>query len=115
DMRYPSATAFRAALLAAGRGAAPAEPLTIAPLTTSADDATVATVAREGDHTPSSPPAFVRTERGWLVPTVVIVVVAASLIGAGVLFTGGTDRLPSLPGIGGGAPHRRPAARTPGA
>ena len=33
-------------------------------------------------------PAFVRTERGWLVPTVVIILVAAALIVAGVLVSG---------------------------
>ena len=91
--RYASAAEFRAALLAADRGNAPAEPLTF---TTGGADATIATPRIEGDHTPpgSAPPTFVRTERGWLVPTVVIVVVAAALIVAGVLVAGG-----------GGLPH----------
>jgi serine/threonine-protein kinase len=102
DDRYPSAAAFRAALLAAGRGA-PAEPLSITPARAADGDATVATQApRVADHTPTGgPPAFVRTERGWLVPTVVIVVVALALIIGGVLVAGGGG-VPSLPGIGGG-------------
>ena len=102
DDRYPSAAAFRAALLAAGRGA-PAEPLSIAPSRAPGGDSTVATQApRVADHTPTGgPPAFVRTERGWLVPTVVIVVVALALIIGGVLVAGGGG-VPSLPGLGGG-------------
>ena len=41
------------------------------------------------DPTPAGapPPAFVRTERGWLVPTIVIVLAAVALILAGVLVT----------------------------
>jgi serine/threonine-protein kinase len=103
DDRYPSAAAFRAALLAAGRGAAPSQPLTIAPPQGAGSDATVATGApRRADHTPpGSPPTFVRTERGWLVPTVVIVLVALALIVGGVLVAGGGG-VPSLPGLGGG-------------
>jgi hypothetical protein len=103
DERYASAASFRAALLAAGRGTAPAEPLTIAPARASAGDATVATGVRgRSDHTPTgSPPTFVRTERGWLVPTVVIVLVAMALIIAGVFVAGGGS-VPHIPGIGGG-------------
>jgi serine/threonine-protein kinase len=103
DERFASAAAFRAALLAAGRGTAPAQPLTIAPAHAPPGDATVATgLPRSADHTPTgNPPTFVRTERGWLVPTVVIVLVAVALIVAGVLVAGG-GRVPDLPGIGGG-------------
>lgn len=103
DQRYPSAAAFRAALLAAGRDTAPAQPLTIASAHASPGDATVATSSpRQADHTPtSSPPTFVRTERGWLVPTVVIVLVAMALIVAGVLVAGGGG-VPHIPGLGGG-------------
>jgi serine/threonine-protein kinase len=103
DGRYPSAAAFRAALLAAGRGAAPAQPLSIASAPAAPGDATVATnVPRKTDSTPTgSPPTFVRTERGWLVPTAVIVVVAVVLIVGGVLLAGGGS-VPSIPGIGGG-------------
>ena len=43
DQRYPSAAAFRAALLSAGRGAAPAQPLTIPLRQRSTGRATVAT------------------------------------------------------------------------
>ena len=101
--RYPSAAAFRAALLAAGRGAAPSQPLSIAPAHAAPGDATVATsLPRPADHTPTgNPPTFVRTERGWLVPTVVIVFVALALIIGGVLVAGGGS-VPHIPGIGGG-------------
>ena len=103
DQRYPSAAAFRAALLAAGRGAAPSQPLSIAPAHAASGDATVATnLPQRADHTPTgNPPTFVRTERGWLVPTVVIVLVALALIIGGVLVAGGGS-VPHIPGIGGG-------------
>jgi serine/threonine-protein kinase len=104
DQRFASAAAFRAALLAAGRGTAPAEPLTVAS-PSGPGDATVATNLRQhADPTPprSSPPTFVRTERGWLVPTVVIVLVAAALIVGGILVTGGGGGLPGLPSAGNG-------------
>ena len=103
DHRYPSAAAFRAALLAASRGTAPAPPLKLASPQTSPGDSTVAThVPREADHTPTgSPPTFVRTERGWLVPTIVIVLVATILIVVGVFVAGGGG-VPHIPGIGGG-------------
>ncbi len=102
DQRYPSAAAFRAALLAAGRGA-PAPPLSIASSPPGAADATVAThQPRQVDHTPpGGPPTFVRTERGWLVPTIVIVAVALVLIIAGVVVAGGGG-VPHIPGLGGG-------------
>jgi eukaryotic-like serine/threonine-protein kinase len=101
QQRYRSAAEFRAALLAASRGTAPAPPLSIAP-PGSAGDATVAThAARQADHTPTgSPPTFVRTERGWLVPTVVIVLVATAIIVAGIVVAGGGS-VPHLPGLGG--------------
>jgi serine/threonine-protein kinase len=95
DQRYPSAAAFRAELLAAGRSAGEAPPLTIAAPAPPPGDATVATMPVK-DPTPSTPPTFVRTERGWLVPTVVIVVIGAALILAGVLFAGGAAHLPGL-------------------
>jgi serine/threonine-protein kinase len=102
EQRFPTAAAFRAALLAAGRGSAPTPPLTITGAPASTGDATVASTAAErGDHTPpSSPPAFVRTERGWLVPTVVIVLVALVLIAIGAFIAGGAS-VPHIPGIGG--------------
>ncbi len=89
DQRFPSAAAFRAALLAAGRHA-PAPP--VVPADTSGADATAAVfpVLAPRDATPpgAPPPAFVRTERGWLLPTFVIILVAAALIVAGVLVSG---------------------------
>ena len=103
DQRYPSAAAFRAALLSAEHSTAPVEPLTIARTAAAEGDATAATHApHQADHTPTStPPTFVRTERGWLVPTVVIVLVATAIIVAGVLVAGGGG-VPHIPGIGGG-------------
>jgi serine/threonine-protein kinase len=108
DERYASAAAFRAALLAAGRGTAPGQPLSIAPPPPPHGDATVATSGpRPADHTPTgNPPTFVRTERGWLVPTVVIVLVALALIIVGVLVAGGG----SVPVIGGGGGNNSPTA-----
>jgi serine/threonine-protein kinase len=88
DQRYPSAAAFRADLLSAGRNS-PAPP--VVPVDNSGGDATMAVAPpRHTDATPpgAPPPAFVRTERGWLVPTIVIVIIAAGLIIAGVLVTG---------------------------
>jgi len=95
DDRYPTASAFRGAMLAAERGGTPLVPLTFGS-GRGPTDATVATPRVDTDRTPpgSSPPTFVRTERGWLVPTVAIVLVAAALIIAGVLVAGG-----------GGLPH----------
>ena len=99
--RYPSAAAFRAALLAAGRGTATSPPLTIGPSASSPVDATVATNVPQPDRTPpEAPPTFVRTERGWLVPTAVIVLIAAALIIGGAFLAGGGS-VPTLPGIGG--------------
>jgi len=100
DQRFPTAAAFRAALLAANRGAPP-PPLNITGAHGSIGDATMATSTHGGrDHTPTSnPPTFVRTERGWLVPTVVIVLVALVLIGVGVFVAGGGS-VPHIPGIG---------------
>src|SRR3954447_12818907 len=98
DARYSSAADFRRALLAAW-GGAPTPALQIskaaAPI-----DATNAAIPVRRDHTPSSsPPTFVRTERGWLVPTIAIVIVALALIVAGVVFTS-SGGLPHLPGVG---------------
>ena len=103
--RYASAGAFRAALLDAERGSDTAAPLSFATSTATPNDATVATARVERDQTPAgvAPPAFVRTERGWLVPTLVIVVVAVALIVAGVLLTGG-----------GGLPHLGGTSRSTG-
>ncbi|HEY2812935.1 MAG TPA: protein kinase [Acidimicrobiales bacterium] len=88
DDRYPSAGAFRADLLVAGRDS-PASP--VRPNDSSGGDPTMAVAPpapRDTTPTGAPPPAFVRTERGWLVPTLVIIVVAAALIVAGVLVTG---------------------------
>src|SRR5262245_2326352 len=89
DQRFPSAAAFGAALTAVGRGS-PAPPVT--PADTSGTDPTAAVFppvpARDTTPAGAPPPAFVRTERGWLVPTLVIVLVAAALIVALGLLSG---------------------------
>jgi serine/threonine-protein kinase len=89
SQRFPTAAAFRAALLAAGRDS-PAPP--VVPEDTSGADATAAVFPTISvpDRTPAGapPPAFVRTERGWLLPTLIIILVAAALIVAGVLVSG---------------------------
>jgi serine/threonine-protein kinase len=91
--RYPTAAAFRAALLAAGR-ASPSAPVVPADLNGGDLTAPVASARRPDDATPAGapPPAFVRTERGWLVPTIVIILAAAALILAGVLVTKNATR-----------------------
>jgi serine/threonine-protein kinase len=91
EQRFSTAGAFRAALLAAGRDST-APP--VLPEDMSGGDPTMAVLPLPpppvADATPAGapPPAFVRTERGWLVPTAVIVLIAAGLIIAGVLITG---------------------------
>ena len=115
DERYESAAAFRADLLAAARSADPAEPLVVRSGGPAAADATVATnlPPPPSDQTAATAgtPTFVRTERGWLVPTALIVGVALVLIVAGVLFTGGGG-LPSLPGVDGDNGDTAAAAAT---
>jgi serine/threonine-protein kinase len=79
--RYASAGDLRTAL----RGTTAADP---SPLLAN-DDATVATgsdVHLRTDPT-GEVPRFTRTERSWLVPTVIIVIVAVGLAVAGVLFS----------------------------
>jgi serine/threonine-protein kinase len=96
DARFESASAFRAALLAAEKGASLAE--TVGRPSPAADQ--TAAVEHPKDDTPAGtpPPTFVRTERGWLVPTIVIALIAAAAILAGVLVTGNGAKV----GLGGG-------------
>jgi hypothetical protein len=92
--RYSSAGAFRAAMVASvGGRVRPAIPATHDP------DATAAVAAVDATPTGSAPPAFVKTERSWLVPTIVITFVAAMLIAIGALVvTGNTERIPAIGG-----------------
>jgi len=112
EERYPSASAMRAALLAAG--AAPAADSDLEATTFAAvPDATAATsgpARREERHQPS----FTQTERAWLIPTVVVVLVAVSLGVAGLLIdrSGAGDLLGDVRNAIGGQPQPGPVAVT---
>lgn len=84
--RYESAASLRAALLAAGAQPAP-EPDLTATGAVSAFDHTIATglPAAGPASAPPRAPSFRQTERGWLIPTVIVVLVAVALGLAGVL------------------------------
>ncbi len=82
--RYESAADLRAALLAAGAVPAP-EPDRTALTGASALDATAFTTAPGGAGAPGKGPSFVRSERSWLIPTTIVVIVALALGLAGVL------------------------------
>lgn len=89
DDRYPSAADLRAALLAVGAAPSPAADLTAttieaAPGHTSAA-APLASGAIPPPPQPAVAPSFRHTERSWLVPTVLVVVVAVALGVAGLL------------------------------
>jgi serine/threonine-protein kinase len=70
DDRYPTAAELRTALLAVDV----------------ADDDATAMVARDSTPPAGTPPTFAQSERSWLVPTAVILVVAVALGVGGVLF-----------------------------
>jgi tRNA A-37 threonylcarbamoyl transferase component Bud32 len=80
--RYESAADLRAALLAAGAVPAP-EPDRTALTGASALDATAFTNVPVAPGAPG--PSFVRSERSWLIPTTIVVIVALALGLAGVL------------------------------
>lgn len=88
DDRFGSAADLRAALLAAGAAPSPVNDLTAtaftpAPEHTMAGPTPVGT-APEG-AAPGAHPSFRQTERSWLIPTVVVVLVAVALGVAGLL------------------------------
>jgi serine/threonine-protein kinase len=85
DRRYDTAADLRAALLAAGALPAPESDLTVASPSTVLD-ATVSVAAPRGPAGGRpEPQSFVRSERGWLIPTTIVVLVALALGLAGVL------------------------------
>jgi serine/threonine-protein kinase len=88
--RFASASELRAALLAASdRGLATDDDLSLAVPPIPA--------------TPSGPaPRFTQSERAWLVPTLLVVLVAVSLGTVGLLFSGAGDLIPGVPHFGGG-------------
>ncbi|MCU1455395.1 MAG: Serine/threonine protein kinase [Acidimicrobiales bacterium] len=84
NQRYQDAVALRTALVAAGAdpaGAAPAPPVS---------EARVAVGADVGSEQPEPALTFVQSERSWLVPAVLVLIVAVALGVAGVLL-GRTD------------------------
>jgi serine/threonine-protein kinase len=89
--RFDSAAALRAALLAGGASSAPNPDVTAATERPS-PDATVASApvpARSRPLTAAAPPpTFTQAERSWLVPTVIVVLVAVALGVAGLLIGG---------------------------
>ena len=85
--RYDSAADLRAALLAAG--ASPTGDLDLEPGATSLVPAPTVPLppkASPGGAAPPPAPSFRQTERSWLVPTIILVVIALSLGIAGLLF-----------------------------
>jgi eukaryotic-like serine/threonine-protein kinase len=127
--RYASGGALRAALLAATRGAAGLEPLTgslTGSLTTSLAGSPLSAMLPDGeetqavaavDHTPvgavlpaGAPP--VRYERRWVLPTVIIAVLAAVIIVAGLLLRSRNDGNGVGSALGGGSAAGTPATIT---
>ena len=99
--RFPSATDVRAALLSAGADDRPptTDEVTVAapvPPTTATPAGRPATAPPGTWHTPpggTSPPRFAESERRWLVPTLLVVLVAVALGVAGLLLQGSGDGL----------------------
>jgi tRNA A-37 threonylcarbamoyl transferase component Bud32 len=89
--RYDSASDLRAALLAAGASPSPAPDLTATTIEAAPGGHTTAAprpvgAASAGAAAPAaSAPSFRQTERGWLLPTALVVVVAVALGIAGLL------------------------------
>jgi serine/threonine-protein kinase len=111
DERFESGSALRAALLAAGATVSPGPDLTATTFTPSpAPDHTVAAQAPAGSAPPTAPaaagPSFRQTERSWLIPTVIVVLVATALGVAGLLIdrSGAGDLLGDVRDAIGGKP-----------
>ena len=85
--RYDTAADLRAALLAAGATPAPDADLTMTTVgaATGATSVVASPIAGPADAAPPRGPSFRQTERSWLVPTTVVVLVALALGIAGVL------------------------------
>jgi tRNA A-37 threonylcarbamoyl transferase component Bud32 len=102
DGRYDAAADLRAALLAAGATPSPAPDLTVTSLSTA--PALAASAPPAGAPAAQAPapraPSFRQTERSWLIPTALVVLIALALgiaglllgrSGAGTLFDGVRD------------------------
>lgn len=114
--RYDSAADLRAALLAAGATPSPAPDLTVA-ATGPPHDHTVAAHPAPGGAgaSPVGSPSFRQTERSWLVPTALVLVVALALGVAGLLLgrSGAGDLLDGVrDAIGGDSGTAAPLAIT---
>jgi tRNA A-37 threonylcarbamoyl transferase component Bud32 len=83
--RYDSAADLRAALLAAGALPAPEPDLTGSVPVAAFDATAVTSSARVGAGGGGGAPSFVRSERSWLIPTTIVVIVALALGLAGLL------------------------------
>jgi eukaryotic-like serine/threonine-protein kinase len=97
--RYPTATDARAALLGAGADDRASSDQTMAaplpaPAPTQAPSGfPTRRPSTQGVPAASPPPSFADTERRWLVPTLLVVLVAVALGVAGLLFQGSGDGL----------------------
>jgi serine/threonine-protein kinase len=87
EQRYATASELRAALLAAGAAPSPEPDPASTSLAPSPGAATTVTPgpAATAEPPPAAAPSFGQTERGWLVPTLLLVLVAVALGIAGVL------------------------------
>ncbi len=86
DDRYGSAADLRAALLAAGATPSPAPDLTLTAV--AAAPAPVPTPSPSGPEPAGAPPvSFRQSERSWLVPSAVVVLVGVALAIAGLLLS----------------------------
>jgi eukaryotic-like serine/threonine-protein kinase len=114
--RYDSAADLRAALLAAGATPSPAPDLTVTSIDASSARPPVASRAASGAPSNTPPvtraPSFRQTERSWLLPTALVVLVAVALgiaglllgrSGAGTLFDGVRDAIGGGHGSSSGA------------
>jgi tRNA A-37 threonylcarbamoyl transferase component Bud32 len=123
--RYPTATDARAALLSAGADdratagdATIAEPLPAAPMPPPPGPAGPGAGRAAGPGTWGTPPGgtatprFADTERRWLVPTLVVVLVAVALGVGGLLLQGSGDGIFGDADAGGGEETQDPPAAT---
>lgn len=104
--RHPTAADLRAALLAAGAPQAPDADLTAADLTMAGATGLAPAPAAGPPPPPGPAPSFAQTERSWLLPTIVLVVVAVALGLASLLIgrSGAGDLLGDVRDVISGAP-----------
>jgi tRNA A-37 threonylcarbamoyl transferase component Bud32 len=110
EQRYASAADLRAALLAAGAAPSPEADLTATHLAAAPTAPPALPPAGTAAPPPAPPPSFRQTERGWLVPTLLLVGVAVALGLAGVLIgrSGAGDLIGGVKDAITGAPEPSP-------